>query len=235
MSPGASLEEISDPQDFLPTSATDISHNHFQPYETLPSSTSSSSSSSSPANQYSTSVASVDNVLDQSCLLSGGEEAGWGPGGGVTVTRLVPYRIKKIPQDVSGEEKRAQRKERQTKDEKMAKYHNLPYTVDHIINCNMEEFTDILNNTELNNDQLNLCRDIRKRGKNKVKRSIHALFAFLLITTFTGIFFHVQKLNRVYYCQMSSATQYFLQNSPFYLFRLQQEIVEKEKVNKFHS
>ena len=38
MSPGASLEEISDPQDFLPTSATEISHNHFQPYETLPSS-----------------------------------------------------------------------------------------------------------------------------------------------------------------------------------------------------
>ena len=165
MSPGASLEEISDPQDFLPTSATDISHNHFQPYETLPSSTS-SSSSSSPANQYSTSVASVDNVLDQSCLLSGGEEAGWGPGGGVTVTRLVPYRIKKIPPENAGDERKVQRKERQTKDEKMAKYHNLPYTVDHIINCNMEEFTDILNNTELNNDQLNLCRDIRKRGKN---------------------------------------------------------------------
>ena len=183
MSPGASLEEISDPQDFLPTSATEISHNHFQPYETLPSSTSSSTcSSSSPGNQYSPSVASVDNVLDQSCLLSGGEgaEAGWGPGGGVTVTRLVPYRIKKIPQDNSGDERKVLRKERQTKDEKMAKYHNLPYTVDHIINCNMEEFTDILNNTDLNNDQLNLCRDIRKRGKNKVKRIIFALFAFLL-------------------------------------------------------
>ena len=195
MSPGASLEEISDPQDFLPTSdsATEISHNHFQPYETLPSSISStsSSSSSSPGTQYSPSVASVDNVLDQSCLLSGGEgpEAGWGPGGGMTVTRLVPYRIKKIPQENSGEEKKVTRKERQTKDEKMAKYHSLPYTVDHIINCNMEEFTDILNNTDLNNDQLNLCRDIRKRGKNKVKRFIFALFAFLLSRTFTEYFF----------------------------------------------
>ena len=236
MSPGASLEEISDPQDFLPTSATDISHNHFQPYETLPSSTStsSSSSSSSPGTQYSTSVASVDNVLDQSCLLSGGEEAGWGPGGGMTVTRLVPYRIKKIPQESPGEERRGLRKERQTKDEKMAKYHNLPYTVDHIINCNMEEFTDILNNTELNNDQLNLCRDIRKRGKNKVKRFIFCTLCISPEQNFCGIFFPVQKLNRVCYCQMSSPTQYFCRIDHF-IFRLQREIVEREKVSKLHS
>ena len=183
LSPGASLEEISDPQDFLPSSAEEISPSHFQPYDQLPA-------SSSPS-QCSTSVASVDNVLDQSFLLSGGEAADTWGGKQVTVTRLVPYRIKKIPQD----EKKSCRKERQTKDEKMAKVHNLPYTVDHIINCNMEEFTDILNNTDLNTDQLNLCRDIRKRGKNKVKYLQSVAMHFFKSRSFIGYTFMFQIMS----------------------------------------
>ena len=199
LSPGASLEEISDPQDFLPSSAEEIQSNTFQPYD--PASSSSSS-------QCSPSVASVDNLLDQSYLLSGGEGSeAWGQGGKqMTVTRLVPYRIKKIPQDEKGGDEK-KRKERQTKDEKMAKIQNLPYTVDHIINCNMEEFTEILNNSDLNSEQLNLCRDIRKRGKNKVKQRISQVHFFRTKLLSTEIFMFPNLV-----CHMSSSSlRFFLQ------------------------
>ena len=32
----------------------------------------------------------------------------------------------------------------------------------------MDEFNDLLSKNELSEDQLNVCRDIRRRGKNKV-------------------------------------------------------------------
>ena len=32
----------------------------------------------------------------------------------------------------------------------------------------MDEFNDMLSKNELSEDQLNVCRDIRRRGKNKV-------------------------------------------------------------------
>ena len=32
----------------------------------------------------------------------------------------------------------------------------------------MDEFNDLLSKTELSEEQLNVCRDIRRRGKNKV-------------------------------------------------------------------
>ena len=36
----------------------------------------------------------------------------------------------------------------------------------------MDEFNDMLSKNELSEDQLNVCRDIRRRGKNKVRTSI---------------------------------------------------------------
>ena len=36
----------------------------------------------------------------------------------------------------------------------------------------MDEFNDMLSKNELSEDQLNVCRDIRRRGKNKVWTSI---------------------------------------------------------------
>ena len=80
-----------------------------------------------------------------------------------TVTKLVPYRIKKIETEKEKEESR-----RLTRDEREAKNLNITFSVQYIINCSMEEFTDILNNKSLDNEQINLCRDIRRRGKNKV-------------------------------------------------------------------
>ena len=53
--------------------------------------------------------------------------------------------------------------------------HNLrlPITVMDIINLPMDEFNDLLSKHELTEEQLTLCRDIRRRGKNKVKLWIY--------------------------------------------------------------
>ena len=104
-------------------------------------------------------------------LSSSGEISDWGKPSR-TVTRLVPYRIKKIDQDLP---EPVFKKERQTKDEKTIKMHNIPYTLDYIINCSMDEFNDILNDKKLNTQQLNLCREIRKRGKNKVLKCVKGI------------------------------------------------------------
>ena len=53
----------------------------------------------------------------------------------------------------------------------------LPITCADIINLPMDEFNDLLSKHELTEEQLTLCRDIRRRGKNKV------LLLYLLITT----------------------------------------------------
>jgi nuclear factor erythroid 2, invertebrate len=37
-----------------------------------------------------------------------------------------------------------------------------------IINLPMDEFNDLLSKHEMTEEQLTLCRDIRRRGKNKV-------------------------------------------------------------------
>ena len=94
---------------------------------------------------------------------------GWGKAGAKTVTRLVPYRIKKIGDspDTTTESATAKR-ERPTRDEKAVAAQQIPYTVDYIIHCSMDQFNEILGNKSLDTEQLNLCRDIRKRGKNKV-------------------------------------------------------------------
>ena len=84
------------------------------------------------------------------------------------VTQLVPYRIKRIGKE-EGQTRRL------TRDEKAAKNLNIPYTVNFIINCSMEEFADILSNNSLDSAQTALCRDIRRRGKNKVDYEVLAM------------------------------------------------------------
>ena len=37
-----------------------------------------------------------------------------------------------------------------------------------IVNPPMDEFNDMLSKEDLSEEQLNICRDIRRRGKNKV-------------------------------------------------------------------
>merc|ERR1712154_292288 len=53
-----------------------------------------------------------------------------------------------------------------SKDQKAVKALSIPYSVEKITNCSMEEFGNMLE--KLSKEQINLCRDIRRRGKNKV-------------------------------------------------------------------
>jgi len=54
------------------------------------------------------------------------------------------------------------------KDEKLAREAGITFDVKDIVNLPMDEFNDLLSKRELTEEQLNLCRDIRRRGKNKV-------------------------------------------------------------------
>merc|ERR1719229_947604 len=55
-----------------------------------------------------------------------------------------------------------------TRDERKAQALGLPIPCSEIINLPMDEFNDLLSKHELTEEQLTLCRDIRRRGKNKV-------------------------------------------------------------------
>lgn len=55
-----------------------------------------------------------------------------------------------------------------TRDEKRARALNVPLPVHDIINLPMDEFNERLSKYDLNEAQLTLIRDIRRRGKNKV-------------------------------------------------------------------
>ncbi|XP_067144400.1 nuclear factor erythroid 2-related factor 3-like isoform X1 [Centruroides vittatus] len=55
-----------------------------------------------------------------------------------------------------------------SKDEKKAKENEIPLTMNDIVNLPIDEFNDRLSKHELNDTQLSLARDIRRRGKNKV-------------------------------------------------------------------
>ncbi|XP_068154044.1 segmentation protein cap'n'collar isoform X1 [Drosophila tropicalis] len=55
-----------------------------------------------------------------------------------------------------------------TRDEKRARSINIPIPVTEIINLPMDEFNERLSKYDLNENQLSLIRDIRRRGKNKV-------------------------------------------------------------------
>ncbi|CAD7077327.1 unnamed protein product [Hermetia illucens] len=58
--------------------------------------------------------------------------------------------------------------EHMTRDEKRARALNIPISVNDIINLPMDEFNERLSKYDLNETQLSLIRDIRRRGKNKV-------------------------------------------------------------------
>jgi len=58
---------------------------------------------------------------------------------------------------------------RMGKDEKIAREAGIRFNVKQdIVNPPMDEFNDMLSKEDLTEEQLNICRDIRRRGKNKV-------------------------------------------------------------------
>ena len=56
----------------------------------------------------------------------------------------------------------------------------LPIPCSEIINLPMDEFNDLLSKHELTEEQLTLCRDIRRRGKNKVRPSCRVTQGIML-------------------------------------------------------
>ncbi|XP_058449720.1 segmentation protein cap'n'collar isoform X2 [Malaya genurostris] len=63
---------------------------------------------------------------------------------------------------------RKSEEEHLTRDEKRARNLQIPIAVQDIINLPMDEFNERLSKYDLNEQQLSLIRDIRRRGKNKV-------------------------------------------------------------------
>lgn len=58
---------------------------------------------------------------------------------------------------------------RMNKDEKLARENGIQLSIKQdIVDPPMDEFNDMLSKEDLSEEQLNICRDIRRRGKNKV-------------------------------------------------------------------
>ena len=55
-----------------------------------------------------------------------------------------------------------------SRDEKLVQEMNIPCSVEEIISKPMEEFNDLLSRHSVSEEVINVCRDIRRRGKNKV-------------------------------------------------------------------
>jgi hypothetical protein len=64
---------------------------------------------------------------------------------------------------------------RLSRDERLVKDMRIPLTVKEIIEKPMEEFNDLLTRKDINEEQINICRDIRRRGKNKVRNILKLL------------------------------------------------------------
>ena len=56
----------------------------------------------------------------------------------------------------------------QSRDEKLVLEAKLPFTYDEIVNSSIEQFNDKVAKLNLDEIQLSLVRDVRRRGKNKV-------------------------------------------------------------------
>ena len=70
---------------------------------------------------------------------------------------------------------------RESRDERKARQLGIPFSLSDLIDSPMEEFNTMMSNTKLTEEQVALCRDIRRRGKNKVKLLIIAKLILLII------------------------------------------------------
>uniref|UniRef100_A0A9J8A4S9 Endoplasmic reticulum membrane sensor NFE2L1 n=1 Tax=Cyprinus carpio carpio TaxID=630221 RepID=A0A9J8A4S9_CYPCA len=80
-----------------------------------------------------------------------------------------PQSQKKAPKELSYESPKNKVLDHlSSRDEKHARLMNLPFSNEHIINLPVDEFNRLLAKYHLNEAQLTLIRDIRRRGKNKM-------------------------------------------------------------------
>ena len=71
--------------------------------------------------------------------------------------------------------------QRETRDERKARELNLPFSVWDIIDLPIDGFNELLTRHTLTEDQLSLCRDIRRRGKNKASTNLGVIFSCIVI------------------------------------------------------
>ena len=64
---------------------------------------------------------------------------------------------------------------RLSRDERLVMDMRIPLTVREIIEKPMEDFNDLLTRKDITDEQINTCRDIRRRGKNKVRNTSELL------------------------------------------------------------
>ena len=64
---------------------------------------------------------------------------------------------------------------RLSRDERLVMDMRIPLTVREIIEKPMEDFNDLLTRKDITEEQINTCRDIRRRGKNKVRNTSELL------------------------------------------------------------
>ena len=62
--------------------------------------------------------------------------------------------------------------QRQSRDEKKARELNLPFAISEIVDLPIDGFNELVSRHTLTEAQMNLCRDIRRRGKNKVSKKL---------------------------------------------------------------
>ncbi len=68
---------------------------------------------------------------------------------------------------------------RESRDERKAREIGLPFAVADIIDLPIDAFNELLTHHTLTEEQHNLCRDIRRRGKNKVIKSLKRIKTLL--------------------------------------------------------
>jgi len=86
----------------------------------------------------------------------------------VSPTRDLPAQGT-LPKGTTNQINKDEKRRRLGKDERLAKDAGITFNVKQtLIGLPMDEFNDLLSKNDLSEEQLNICRDIRRRGKNKV-------------------------------------------------------------------
>jgi len=59
-----------------------------------------------------------------------------------------------------------------SRDEQLLHQHNISLSIDQVVYTDAEQFNELIKTCELSQEQLNIAKDIRRRGKNKVAAQI---------------------------------------------------------------
>ena len=87
----------------------------------------------------------------------------------------------RLEEEEVGSDSSSSFRHRLTRDERLVEQMKIPLTVSDIIQRPMEEFNDLVANQEITEEQINICRDIRRRGKNKVITQKYQADLYILI------------------------------------------------------